>query len=76
MGLQKAWYTLAQAGVYRMTEAGFGPTAHRTVPSASPIRATRPTTPHTVIACLTQNTPGTGPCRATPLTRPPIGVAR
>lgn len=77
MGLHQAWYAPAKADVYRMTEAGFGPTAHRTAPSASPVRATRTTTPHTVTSCRRAHPHlKTGPCRVTPLTRPPIGVSR
>ncbi|MFB7275292.1 hypothetical protein [Streptomyces sp. NPDC056244] len=37
MGLHRAWYALARAGVYRLTEAGFGPTARRITRTIQPV---------------------------------------
>ncbi|MFI9587516.1 hypothetical protein ACIHCQ_38195 [Streptomyces sp. NPDC052236] len=48
MGLHRAWYAPVFPGVYRMTEAGFGPTARCTNRITPPVGAERRSAPHAV----------------------------
>lgn len=48
MGLHRAWYAPVFPGVYRMTEAGFGPTARCTSRNTPPVDAERRSAPHAV----------------------------
>lgn len=76
MGLHQAWYAPTPVGAYRMTEAGFGPTACRAASLTRRSGVThRPTAPHAARQQGRVALPD-GPSTAASLTCPPIEGAQ